>query len=203
MRRTRVSDSRKKIPHVCVFRFLRVRHHNKAQPVHIFGGSARSRSFSRHHASRRSRRAITSRRTTHARATRARAPESPGLGGGGVARCTAPGTANAPSAAATDTAVPEATPFHGVPLNPFRAPDKTPPLPSPSPTTAGVTGGVRRTCPTAVGSTRASIRCVDGAKNAGLLASSACRIRRNTSRRSFAREFSRSAPIRADPANAR
>ena len=54
-----------------------------------------------------------------------------------------------------------------------------------------------------VGSTRASIRCVDGAKNAGLLASSACRIRRNTSRRSFAREFSRSAPIRADPANAR
>ena len=137
------------------------------------------------------------------RDARARTPESPGLGGGGVARCTAPGTANAPSAAATDTAVPEATPFHGVPLNPFRAPDKTPPLPSPSPTTAGVTGGVRRTCPTAVGSTRASIRCVDGAKNAGLLASSACRIRRNTSRRSFAREFSRSAPIRADPANAR
>jgi len=44
----------------------------------------------------------------HARGTRAREPPTPfGLGGGGVARCTAPGTARPPSAAATDTAVPK------------------------------------------------------------------------------------------------
>ena len=44
----------------------------------------------------------------HARGKRAREPPTPfGLGGGGVARCTAPGTARPPSAAATDTAVPK------------------------------------------------------------------------------------------------
>lgn len=122
------------------------------------------------------------------------------------ARCTAPGTVLPPLLPPRPTRrAPKRRRFMASRVESFtRAPDKTAPLTVSAPlTAAGVTAGVRRTCPTAAGSPRASIGCVDGTKTRVPSPHRvSCRIRRNVSIARAGSGFFLDAP-RADPANAR
>ena len=140
----------------------------------------------------------------HARGTRARRPDSFGLGGGGVARCTAPGTARPPSAAATDTAVPKRRLFPDVPCQIRFARLTRPPLPVPVPDHRR-SNGVNPPDMSNGSAPRGPLSGASRAKIAGLLASLACRMRRTTSHGGDgSREILFDAqPPRLDPANAR